>query len=270
MQYIMLLICLLACSLLKAGDDDDNNEFWGPSTSGPFFTSTAEASRPGSYMVEPWYYGFIQGKNTTNTFYQSFYTGLGKNWNLMVQEPWVMQNNGQSGLGTTYIDLRKTVYRDQNTLKLWAFPSVAFDVTDNLPTGTYGTQTNVISFQSIFHKRFRPFELYWQVGDAPVSAMQTTTGQIYNYSIAFEHVLNSDTGLGYLIEFYGQSQFGAGGFSYLWGTPEAEINLYTSSNFSINFGVGVGLPVYESNFPVSYVPMTTFTINFGKPAAQQR
>lgn len=263
MYVIIFLFSSIACA----------EEFWGPSTSGPFFTGTAEASQVGSLAIEPWYYGFIQKHtSTTNTITQSISLGLPWDMDLYVQEPLIIQGS-QVGLGTTYVGLQKTLLWDADTTSFWARPALAIMVTANLPTGTFGVQSTYWSFQLIGHKRFKPFQLYWQVGNSPVSSLQTGTGQLYNYSMAFEHVLNSETGLGYLFELYGQTQAGNGGYSYLWFMPEIEYNIIKqkSDGFSMNMGTGIGLPVFfQNNFPATFIPMCTITINFDRPGDQSR
>jgi hypothetical protein len=256
-----ILMILLLCGVARA-------EFWGPSTSGPFFTGTAESSKLGSFIEEPWYFGYFQkGSPASHTFVNSFDFGLGKDWDMNIQQPYIIQDDVR-GLGSPYVSLKKTVIKDSDTNSILGVPAIALQVTNNFPNKLFGPSNDMISFQVIGHKRFKPFELYLQVGDFPLSQAKTGNGNMYNYSLAFEHVLDDSRGLGYVLELTGQTQVGDNGFSYLWGATELEVNPIVKEQWSVNFGVGLAYPIYENNFPSSYVPMTTITINWDKPQAQ--
>lgn len=244
-------------------------EFWGPSTSGPFFTSTAEASRLGAFTIEPWFYELVSpGQMPLNQVYNSFNAGLGSDFNADFNVPYVW-GQGNNGLGTGMASLKKTFIRDANTTKFLARPAVAVSFREFFPLGAYGSNVWSSSLQLIFRKRFKPFILYGQIGNSVVNFNQLTSGYIYNYSMAFEHVLNDKHGLGYLLEVFGQTTLTSRGFNYLWVAPTVEFNPITEKTFSMNVGLGLALPVYQYNYPEVFTPMVTFTFCFNNPAGQQ-
>lgn len=223
----------------------DGGDRWGPATSGPFYTGTAEAEPLGSDFVEPWWYDQErpQQKMTTQYMPQRLDLGVGEGWDFSMSIPLVNnQVPGVSafGVGDTMVWLKREIIEDADTYKFWARPALSMEALFVLPTGQYqnlnpalngadqtGGGTFDESLQLVLRKRFKPFALYAQVGDYvanPTSIetgfgfnngissafhpMRLVNGNLLNYSACLEQILNDKWGAGYVLELTGQSQMG--------------------------------------------------------------
>lgn len=215
------------------------------------------------------------------------------------------------GFGNAHIQLKYGWMTDQDTYSFFAWPTISTSADLYVPTGNfttdlhsdlYGTDqfsngTVAEEVNVMLRKRFKPFEFYAEVGDLVADPTRVGPGYTFNNGItqmplgayermvdgnlvwfgaAFEHVLDSDHGFGYVLEFTGASQSGsslffghanAPGYSYLWAVPAVEVNWPSSGALVIAWGLGVGLPIAQSNFPRTYTPTATITIywNGGGP-----
>ncbi len=289
---------------------------WGPLTSGPFYTGTADANPPQSGYVEPFFFDSVSSSlgqsqismpqrvsyGIVNNLEIDFYVPIDYN---RVGPP--STSNGQtvtaSGMGNLHFELKKQFMKDGNDFRFWARPSLALTYIQFIPTGKYknlnpalygadqnGSGTYNEGLNLLARKRFKPFEGYFQFGDLVENPNHVGSGYTYNngfttvpngeqlrvvngnllyYAGAFEDVLNSKHGLGYLIEYNGESQsktnllFGhanAPSWTFLHISPEAEYTWPNNKSFAITWGGGITLSAAESGYIRSKTPM--FTVSF--------
>ena len=295
--------------------DHQDSPVWGPSTSGPFLTGTAEATPLGSYFYEPYLFDSIHPNDgaTSLKINQRISVGLGDDMDLNISVPLILNRNESStgetqtalGAGDTTAWVKRLIFSDGNTRSFLSRPALAIEAQLTVPTGNGVNlnpkldgldQTGEGAFQEsvqiLARKRAKPFSVYAQVGDtiidpirAPAgvafdnSAITPTGGRIVNgdllnYQATFEHVINDQLGLGWELEFAGETQlshsllFGkanAPNWSSLWVAPELEETYPNTPKFSIAWGLGVMVPVYSFNAPSSVVSMATATFNFNGP-----
>ncbi len=164
---------------------------WGPNTSGPFFTGTAEVEPVGSFFLEPYWYDFLQPSLGTSilSMPQRISVGVIKNWEFDASVPIVVNQAtsptapaGQSvqnlGVGDTLLWIKRQISDDGNVFSFWSLPAMSFDLQFTLPTGHYlnldpnqyttdqtGGGTFDEAFYLILRKHFRPFMFYLQLGD---------------------------------------------------------------------------------------------------------
>ena len=116
---------------------------WGPTTSGPFFTGTAEVEPLGSSYVEPFLFSNQKKGSSSNVFNQKMAMGLGNRVEFDAQMPMVVntvstptgQTVTRSGLGDLHLDVKYQLTEDSNTSKLLARP--ALGVTTDFFLGLY-------------------------------------------------------------------------------------------------------------------------------------
>lgn len=215
------------------------------------------------------------------------------------------------GLGDASLEFKHQFLKDADPYHLWAQPSLAAAFfltvptgnyqnlkpallgTDQLGNGTYAEQANLL-----LRKGVKPFQLYLQLGDVignptdlrgpytfnngftqlPAgSALHLVDGNLLYLAGTFEHVLDPEDGLGYLVEVYGQWQnrqnlvFGhatAPAWSSLWVAPEVEVNWPSEPKLTISWGAGVALPVAQYRYPRTFIPMITATLYFNEGGAR--
>jgi hypothetical protein len=291
---------------------------WGPNTSGPFFTGTAEVEPEGSFFYEPYWFDYsMPGLGiTTLSMAQRLSIGMTKNWEFDISIPVIMnsaaapsaplgQQAGTTGMGDTLVWIKRQLTDDADPYKFWSRPAMTLEGQLTLPTGhylslnpaLYGTdQTGQGSYNEgvyfILRKHFKPFMWYVQAGDIVIDPTDAGTGYaFYNeattsgpthvvngnllyFASALEHVVNTKWGAGYLFEIFGESQTGqsllfgpasAPPWSFLWGAPEIEVTWPYEGTVTVTWGAGVALPLYESNYPVTYTPMGTITVYYNGP-----
>ena len=308
---------------------------WGPPSSGPNFTGTAEVEPAGSWYFEPWFYEYLQpGENSRSlAMPQRFALGIGYMSELDVYPNFLFNTAGpppgpagasstrgsigkgtvtsRLGVGNFHFELKHQLVVDQDTEHLLALPAVSLKAILWFPTGNYrnlspsaygtdqfgnGTWNEGIGL--LVRKRFRPFELYFELdeiledpttvgggytfnnGIAQVpfgQSLRMVDGNLLYYSGAFEHILNERWDLGYVIEFTGQFQsaqnlfFGranAPSWSYLWVVPGLEITWPKTSDLNVAWGVGVGVPIYHWDYPTTLTPLCTITFYYGEPRGE--
>lgn len=215
------------------------------------------------------------------------------------------------GFGNAHIQLKYEWMADQDTYNFFAWPTISTSADLYIPTGNFTTDLRPDAYNTdqfsngtvdeainvLIRKRFKPFEIYAEFGDivadptrvgpgygfdngiaqVPMGVYEhMVDGNIVWFGAALEHVLNSEYGLGYVLELTGAEQSGsslffghanAPGYSYLWAVPAIEFNWPNTGNLVMTWGFGVGLPVAQSNFPRTYTPSGTVTIywNGGGP-----
>ncbi len=281
---------------------------WVGNTSGPFFTGTADVEPYGSWYYEPFVFDSIQHNSSQINVLQKLSVGLpfDMEFDLFVPTLYAQgRTTNHFGLGDVGLQLKKQLLKDADPYHFLAMPSVAVLGNVTLPTGQYqslspaldgtdqgGNGTYDLDLSVEMRKQAAPFQFYLQFADylfhpsnvhgpytfnnglkqIPLgSSLHMVDGNLLYYAAAFEHVLDSETGFGYLIEGYGETQghtnlvFGtanAPAWSALWLAPEVEITWPNRTNFSIAWGAGVAVPVMRHNYPRSVIPMATATFYF--------
>jgi hypothetical protein len=304
------VVVFTACALHAQVKKD-----WGPLTSGPFFTGTADANPPQSGYFEPFFFDTLTSSlgQSQLTMPQRVSYGIVKNLELDFYVPVDYNRIGPpstppgqmvtaAGLGNLHFELKRQFTKDANSRRFWALPSLALTYVQYIPTGKYrhldpalygadqfGSGTYNEGLNLLARKRFKPFEGYFQFGDIVENPNHVGGGYTYNngfttvpmgeelrvvngnllyYAGAFEHVLNSRRGIGYLVEYNGESQnknnliFGhanAPNWTFLHISPEAEYTWPNTKSFAITWGGGISLPAEQSGYARSKVPMFTVT-----------
>jgi hypothetical protein len=215
------------------------------------------------------------------------------------------------GFGNAHMQLKYQFVKDEDTYTPLAWPSISMAFDLFVPTGNYttdlkpsnygtdqfgnGTIDEALNFY--IRKRFKPFEFYFEVGDIIANPARVGPGYTFNNGIeqvppgvyermvdgnyvwfgaALEHVLDTEHGIGYVLELTGATQTGssllfgranAPEFSYLWGVPSIEFNWPSSGPLVVTWGFGLALPIAQSNTPRTYTAIGTVTFywNGGGP-----
>jgi hypothetical protein len=289
---------------------------WAINTSGPMFTSTADVEPWGSWYVEPWMYNYIAPSQGTSTYYmpERLAIGLGHRFELDLWQTFESNVVGYPtaprgeqvtawGVGNLHGQVKYQWLGDADTYSFFARPTVTTSFDVYVPLGKYrdldpnlygadqfGNGTWAEGGSLIVRKRFKPFELYGQIGDLVQDPTRVGPGYTFNNGItvvppnvyermldgnllwwsgAFEHVLKSEWGMGYVLEFYGEWQntvnpfFGranAPPWSFLWVDPVIEFNWPNTKSLVVSWGFGVALPVMQYNYPRTFTPIGTATI----------
>ncbi len=308
MMRALILGAGLICLTAPLWSDDGGDNRWGPATSGPFYTGTAEAEPLGSDFVEPWVYDQQKpNEHMTSLFMpQRLDLGVGQGWDFSISIPLVenqLPGVNASGVGDTTMWFKREIIEDADTYHFWARPAVSMEALFVLPTGQYqnlnanlngadqtGSGTFDESIQLLMRKRFKPFSLYAQVGDyienptsvetgfgfnngiqSALHPMTVVNGNLLNYSLCLEQVFNDQWGLGYVLELSGESQSGQSLFygsanspswSYLWGDAGLEMTWPNNDSYAVTWGAGMTWPIEQANYPRTYSPMATVTVNF--------
>lgn len=218
------------------------------------------------------------------------------------------QSISEFGAGDAHLSFKYQLTSDANTYSFWARPAMTLTADFFLPSGNYsnlnpalygadqfGNGTFDEGVSLLVRKRAKPFVLYGQAGYLiqnpanvgpgygfnnqiglvpPGVDFRMVDGDLFYYSTAFEYVLNTRHGIGFLAEMAGEAQrahsffYGdatAPSFSYLTLSPEVEATWPSTKQFAITWGAGVALQVERSNFPRVVTPMATATLYFNGP-----
>ncbi len=164
--------------------------------------------------------------------------------------------------------------------------SPGLDGIDQSGNGTYDLDVGIE-----VHKLADPFEFYLELADylifpadvrapyafnngsqlLPGTSLDMVDGNLFYYAAALEYVVDPKIGFGYLLEIYGETQnhdnlvYGAANapsWSAFWVAPEVEVTWPDRGDFTITWGAGVAIPVAQSNYPRTIIPMVTATFYF--------
>ena len=255
---------------------------WGPTTSGPFFTGTAEVEPLGSSYVEPFLFSNQKKGSSSNVFNQKMAMGLGNRVEFDAQMPMVVntvstptgQTVTRSGLGDLHLDVKYQLTEDSNTSKLLARPALGVTTDFFFPTGKasglqpslygadqFGNGTFQQGMSLLIHKRVEPFSLYGQVGDLIADPAHVSQGYGYDNGIAMvtsgQNVRMVDGNLLYYsgaIEYVMNSKHGLGVL--------AEMNGQSQNSHNLIFGKATA-PAYSY---LAVAPEVEFTTPMGKNA----
>lgn len=162
---------------------------WSANTSGPFYTGTAEVEPPGSWYVEPYFFGNEEHSSTSDAFTQKMGIGMGHNLEfdalIPLTENTVRDVNGATGTkatkfgpGDTQLSFKYELTTDPHTRRLLARPAITLTANFVLPSGNaanlnpqlggadqfgYGTYEEGLGV--LVRKRFKPFVFYGQMNE---------------------------------------------------------------------------------------------------------
>lgn len=233
----------------------DLSEKWVDTTSGPFFTGTADVEPAGSFYIEPFYLNYSSASGSNTTVPWKFAYGIGHRTELDLYAPLEYAGFGGGPVleyGDTLAQAKFQIYKEKDRYRFLTAPSLGLSVDLNIPTGHLksakpnlagGSQTTNNTWNEQFNilarKQFKPFELYLEASEiienpvnvtgpyqfnngltsiAPGVGLHMVDGNLVAAAGAFEHVLDAKHGLGYLIELNGQHQSGQ---SLFWGHATA-------------------------------------------------
>lgn len=162
---------------------------WGPNTSGPFFTGTAEVEPIGSWYLEPFAYDFMSPGVSNLSMPMRLAVGLGHNLELdtylPLEQNWVgppQTPAGHSasyfGVGNTHFEVKWQLTSDGDVYLPLAMPAIALSFDFWVPSGQYqnlnpqdfsadqlGNGTFNEGVFVLMRKHVKPFMFYLQVGD---------------------------------------------------------------------------------------------------------
>ncbi len=277
---------------------------WDPTTSGPFYTGTAETVPPGSFFVETYWFDQYQSAlgTRTETFPFRFDIGLldGIDVSGLIPYEYTLQESKigwvhGEGIGDAQFWVKKELVKASDR-----WPALSTELILKLPSGNAsnfksdlfgadqtGFGTTDVGVSLLARKRFEPFEIYGQVtytvaSEAAVSPGYVTSngvaltqggeiapGDTITYSAAFEHVLNEANSLGYLVEIYGMYSRGLNMFrgptDNKWSFLDWAPEIEVNSSKNVSWGTGFTMPIYESNYPSAVTAMLTVTYSYSGP-----
>ena len=234
---------------------------WGPNTSGPNFTGTAEVEPVGSFFIEPYWFDYIQpGLGFSSlSMPERISIGLMENWEFDMSIPFVSNHgsapttpNGQSinsfGMGDTLLWVKRQLTSDADVYHFWARPAVTIEGQVTLPTGHFlnlnpqlygvdqtGDGTYNEGLYVILRKHFKPFMFYLQVGDIIENPTDVGPGFTFNNGLAVtgasQSVLNGNL-LYYAgaLEHVLNDKWGAGYVLEFFGESQSGQSLFGAAN----------------------------------------
>ena len=180
---------------------------WGPNTSGPFFTGTAEVEPVGSWYLEPFAYDFINPDIAASSLYMPMRLAVGLGHNLEFDTFLPLIQNWQGvdpsqgfdhsashfGVGNTHFEIKWELTSDANVYLPLARPAMTLTFDFWIPSGQYqnlnpqdfgtdqlgnGTYNEGVMF--LLRKHFKPFMVYLQVGDIVENPSTVGAGYTFN------------------------------------------------------------------------------------------
>ena len=180
---------------------------WGPNTSGPFFTGTAEVEPIGSWYLEPFAYDYITPGVSASSLYMPMrlavglghnieldsYLPLVQNWQGVDPSQGIDHSASHFGVGNTHFEIKWQLTSDANVYLPWALPAMALTFDFWIPSGQYqnlnpqdygadqlgnGTYNEGVMF--LLRKHVKPFMVYLQVGDIVENPSTVGAGYTFN------------------------------------------------------------------------------------------
>ena len=180
---------------------------WGPNTSGPFFTGTAEVEPIGSWYLEPFAYDYMTPAAVASSLYMPMRlaVGLGHNLELDTFLPLVQNWQGVDpsqgidrsashfGVGNTHFEIKWELTSDSNPYLPLSRPAMSLTFDFWIPSGQYlnlnpqdygtdqlgnGTYNEGVMF--LLRKHFKPFIVYLQAGDIVENPSTVSAGYTFN------------------------------------------------------------------------------------------
>lgn len=253
---------------------------WGPATSGPFFTGTAEVEPMGSTYWEPYLFEYSKQGSKSINFNQKTALGLGHNLELDAQVPLILNTAtapgapagatvSQFGNGDAHLDFKYELTKDRNTYKLLAWPAMALTADFFLPSGNasglrpsrygvdqFGNGTYQEGLSLLVRKRARPFSIYAQLGDLVENPTNVSQGYGYNNGMntvqSGTHVRVVDGNLLYYsaaIEYVLNTRHGIGILAEVDGQSQSLHNLFFGRATAPSYSYLSAAPEVEYTWP---------------------
>ncbi|MFP5277667.1 MAG: hypothetical protein ACLGPM_11155 [Acidobacteriota bacterium] len=253
---------------------------WGPTTSGPFFTGTAEVEPMGSSYWEPYLFDYKKDGSRSMNFNQKSAMGLGHNLEFDAQVPLILNTAAnpasatgssvsQFGPGDAHLDFKYQLTDDQNTHKLLAWPALALTTDFFLPSGNasglrpsrygvdqFGNGTFQEGMSLLIRKRFEPFSFYGQIGDLVEDPTNVAQGYGYDNNIGTvpsgSHVRMVDGNLLYYsaaLEYVLNSRRGIGFLTEFDGQSQSLHNLFFGKATAPSYSYLSAAPEVEYTWP---------------------
>jgi hypothetical protein len=268
----LILSFLLRLAQADSGAQSGQSERWAPLTAGPIVAGTAEVNPVGTW----WYSAASYFQKLADAKYVDINTegvgvGLGKNLGFNASVPVIPFPTDNYYQQQQYW-FKWQINRDEETHHLLALPAFGMETRF---VDQSGDDKEGVFFMA--HKRFKPFELYAQLGaysDNPIGngpgAPETLNGMPFNYAISFEDVLSDAHSAGYVIEAFGQNQSNVSFYGKTnapsWGyfsiAPEIEFNWPNKKSFALAWDFGCFIPVYAYNYVYGFTPMINLVYYF--------
>ncbi|MHB1564800.1 MAG: hypothetical protein ACYCXP_12050 [Leptospirillum sp.] len=188
---------------------------WGPNTSGPFFTGTAEVEPIGSWYLEPFAYDFMTPGIAASSLSMPLRlaVGLGHNLEFDTYLPLVQNWQGADpsqgidhsashfGVGNTHFEIKWQLSSDDDVYLPLARPAVALTFDFWIPSGQYqnlnpqdygtdqlGNGTFNEGVMLLVRKHFKPFMVYLQLGDIIENPSTVGSGYTFNNGLASPNI----------------------------------------------------------------------------------
>ncbi|MFP5209728.1 MAG: hypothetical protein ACLGRW_10605 [Acidobacteriota bacterium] len=262
------------------GTQRSRKPYWGPTTSGPFFTGTAEVEPMGSRYWEPYLFDYRQTGSTSMNYNQKMAVGMGNNLEFDAQVPLILNiakppvtpagtTVSQFGPGDAHLDFKYQLTEDANPYKFLARPAMALTADFFLPSGNasglrpsrygvdqFGNGTFQEGLSLLIHKRARPFEFYGQFGDLIEDPTTVSQGYSYNNGITSvqsgKNVRMIDGNLLYYsaaVEYVINSKRGIGVLAELDGQAQSLHNLFFGKATAPGYSYLSASPEVEYTWP---------------------
>jgi len=248
-----------------SSDSDISKEFqalappylpWGPNTSGPFFTGTAEVSPIGSWYLEPFAYDALSPGSSSLYMPMRLAVGIGHNLEFdtfipLIQNwqsfPTTPQGDSSShfGVGNTHFEVKWELTTDEDVYLPLARPAISLTFDFWIPSGQYqnlnpqdygadqlGNGTYNEAVMLLVRKHFKPFMLYFQAGDIIEDPSTVGVGYTFNNGITQNELTHYHMVDGNLLYYAGalehvvNTDWGAGYLLELYGQSQSGQNLF--------------------------------------------
>ncbi len=270
---------------------------WGPNTSGPFFTGTAETEPVGSMYLEPFMFDYRKNGSQSDTFTQKMAIGMGHNLefdvlipliNNTVTAPSTSPSSPAMGLedfgpGDTHLYFKYGLLSDANTHEFLVRPAISLTADFLLPTGNtahlsgrrggadqLGNGTYQEGISLMVHKRAKPFAVYGQFGDLVANPATVSAGYGFDNGIGTvssgNNVRMVDGNLVYYstaIEYVLNDKHGIGFLTEASGQSQSGRNLFFGKATAPSYSYLWLAPEVEFTWPVH----KSFSITWGAGVA---
>ncbi|MHB8370830.1 MAG: hypothetical protein ACYDBP_14280 [Leptospirales bacterium] len=234
---------------------------WGPNTSGPFFTGTAEVEPVGSWYIEPFAYDYMAPGVSASSLSMPMRLGVGlghniefdtflpliQNWQGVAPFQGINHSASHFGVGNTHFEVKWQITSDGNVYLPFAVPAMALTFDFWIPSGQYqnlnpqdygtdqlgnGTYNEGVMF--LLRKHVKPFMVYIQLGDIVENPSAVGPGYTFNngtdqipWNSGSVHMVDGNlTYYAGALEYVANTEWGAGGLLELYGETQSGTSLF--------------------------------------------
>jgi hypothetical protein len=259
---------------------ESRRKIWGPTTSGPFYTGTAEVEPMGSWYLEPYLFDSSHGGSSSKEFNQKMAIGMGHNLEFDIQTPMILNTAkspttpmgktvSQFGTGDTHMNFKYELTKDADTCKFLAQPAMTLTFDFIIPSGNasglrasrygvdqFGNGTYQEGLSLLIRKRARPFMFYGQFGDLIGDPTTVSKGYVFNNGIGSvqsgRHVRMVDGNLLYYsaaLEYVLNTRHGIGLLAELDGQSQSGHSLFFGKATAPSYSYLSAAPEVEFTWP---------------------